>query len=107
MSKIKSEGIGKIIFERLNNVLQTNPGYEEFKLISDIIDGKIPVKSYKNLTSDEINLFKFAPSTSCEVERSFSEFKKFFSDRLTNFTEENLNLIFTTHYNINKLNNFD
>ena len=38
---------------------------------------KSDVNSYPDFGIDEFSLFKYAPATSVEVERSFSQFKAF------------------------------
>lgn len=43
-----------------------------------------------NLTPGELAMFKFAPTTSCDVEKTFSSYKIVFDIRRKSFTFENL-----------------
>jgi hypothetical protein len=85
---------GKNAFGKIKYVLDKNNGYKRLKLISDIINGKNDIQLDINLTSEQISAFKFAPITSCEVERSFSKHKLILSDRRLKFVEHNLKYYF-------------
>ena len=52
--------------------------------------------SYSNL---EISKFKFAPITSCDVERCFSMLKIMLSDRRQSFVSENLEMALVCYCN--------
>lgn len=45
-----------------------------------------------NLSKDEVKKFKFAPITSCDVERSFSVFKNILTDKRTNMSLDTLKM---------------
>jgi hypothetical protein len=65
------------ISAKLQNVLQRNPGYSTLCTISDILCGKeVELDNSKlELDASDFTCFKYAPVTSCGVERSFSKYK--------------------------------
>jgi hypothetical protein len=69
-------------------VLQKNPDLETIKKIGRVISGEIV--DDLQMSPNLIPLYKFAPLTSCDVERSFSVYKAILSDNRTNFTPEHL-----------------
>jgi hypothetical protein len=54
-------------------------------------------------TAQDLTFFKFAPITSCEVERSFSIYKSILADNRKRFDFVNLKHHFVTHCNANFL----
>jgi hypothetical protein len=44
------------------------------------------------LDSKDVTLFKYAPLTSCDVDRSFSQYKKILSDNRRSFLFKNLKM---------------
>lgn len=74
--------------EKLDTVLKNNPGFTKLQAINNILNGDFskPV----DMDPDTICKFKYAPITSCEVERTFSFYKHVLSDRRQNLTVENL-----------------
>lgn len=77
---------------KLDRVLQRNVGFGTLKAIRDILYFQKPsVDEYiQKLTPDELAKFKFAPTTSCDAERTFSAYKQVFTDRRKRFSFENL-----------------
>ena len=76
--------------EKLENVLNSNPDFGKLKSIRSIFLGE-NIKDFDfNLTLSQITSLKFAPVTSCDVERSFSAFKNVLTDKRTSLSEENL-----------------
>ena len=51
------------------------------------------------LKMNELELFMFAPITSCDVERSFSKLKAILTSKRIGLTFENLKMIFVIYYN--------
>jgi hypothetical protein len=51
------------------------------------------------LDSNDVTLFKYAPLTSFDVERSFSMYKKILSDNRRSFSFENLKMHVVVHCN--------
>lgn len=78
--------------QKLTKVLKRNRGYNKIVEINNVLNKNIqPTEAYvKKLTPKEIVLFKFAPTTSADVERSFSEYKHVFSENRKKFLFENL-----------------
>lgn len=81
--------IAKIVAERLDALLKKNPGYSDLVQISKILSGDTNTKPNKIQTTD-VPDFKYAPVTSCDVERSFSAYKRVLTDNRRSFTPENL-----------------
>jgi hypothetical protein len=75
-------------------VLQRNPGYSTLCTISDILCGKEVELDSSELESDasDFDLYKYAPVTSCDVERSSSKYKANVSDNRRSFKFENLKM---------------
>ena len=55
--------------------------------IGDVLSNK---KTGLDLPPNLLAAFKYAPVTSCDVERSFSAYKNVLIEKRTNFTEENI-----------------
>ena len=79
---------GEIVRKKFYEVLQKNPDLETIKKIGRVISGEIV--DDLQISPTLIPLYKFAPLTSCDVERSFSVYKSILSDNRTNFTPEHL-----------------
>jgi Protein of unknown function (DUF 659) len=82
-----SGGIAEEIRHRLKLVLSKNSGYQTMINISKVLAGE---PSAIKLTPAEISLFKFAPVTSCDVERSFSVYKTFLAPNRQSFIFDNI-----------------
>ena len=64
--------------------------------INSVLKGE-KVGATPTLSRAIMPLFKYAPVTSCDVERSFSAFKYILSDRRTNMTPEHLEMHLVTY----------
>lgn len=78
--------------QKLDRVLQRNPG---FKIIADINNvlnhRKRPNEQFvKDLSPNELVLYQYCPTTSADVERSFSMYGNVLTDRRRRFLFENL-----------------
>jgi hypothetical protein len=51
------------------------------------------------LDSNDVTLFKYAPWISCDVQRSFSQYKTILSDNHRSFSFENLKMHLVIHCN--------
>lgn len=91
--------IGKKIMEKMDGVLHRNPGYVQMKRICNILKGQI--EDIPDMNPEDIASMKYAPITSCDVERSFSAYKNVLTDKRHNFTMENLNHILVIYCNSN------
>lgn len=78
--------------EKMKRLHERNVGYQTLKEIRNILyECKSSENEYiQKLTANEISMFKYAPTTSMDVERVFSAYKMIFTDRRRRFTFENL-----------------
>lgn len=75
----------------MKSVISKNPGYEQICKIGDILNGNTTINLHElPLTANQLASFKYAPVTSCDVERSFSRYKSIFRDNRRSFKFENL-----------------
>jgi hypothetical protein len=80
--------VGKIVTTKLNEVLSKNTGYKVLENISNIFKGDI-VENFE-IEVSLVGKFKYAPLTSVDVERSFSNFKNLLSDPRRSFSVQNI-----------------
>lgn len=87
--------------QKLEAVLTRNPGFTQMVVIRNVIfQNAQPEDSYvQSLSPKELTLFKYAPLTSTDVERSFSEYGNVFTDQRKSFLFENLKQHLVIHYN--------
>jgi hypothetical protein len=89
--------------EKFNVVLKKNPGFKTISTIDKILKGQElwmdEIQIQEKYEAQEIASFKFAPLTSCDVERSFSVLKSFLSDNRKSFVFSNLKMYFVNHCN--------
>lgn len=97
---------GKIVLNKMQNVLTKNPGYEQISSIADVLSGETASLDLGLLPGD-ITGFKYAPITSCDVERSFSILKNILSDRRHNLTPEHLKHLLVLYSRMDYKNEFD
>lgn len=79
--------------DKFDRVVSRNNGFDKLKEIATILStGKTaqPESFTDSLTPDEISSYKFAPITSCDVERSFSMYNNVLEDNRRSFVFENL-----------------
>lgn len=108
IQNIKSSNFKKAT-DKLDFVLENNHGFIKICLINKIINGEEvddeDREKLENIYSpEELTYFKFAPITSCEVERSFSKYKTILTDNRQSFCFENLKMTFVINCNAS---NFD
>ncbi|KAJ4429380.1 hypothetical protein ANN_21537 [Periplaneta americana] len=82
----------QVLRDKFQNVFGKNSGYKKMCKVAQVLEG-VPV--------DEIYipLFKYARLTSCDVERSFSQYKSLFRYNRHAFVMENLEMTFVVHCN--------
>jgi len=95
----------KKILEKFDYVLNKNKGFEKIKIINAIINGIDVNSSDVNLSPEELSVLKWAPITTCDVERSFSRHKFILNDRHYNFSESHLKQYFIVNVNKDFLRN--
>ena len=89
----------KIVLEKFNYVLEKNKGLKKIRAINAIINGNKVESCDNNLTPEEMAVFKWAPITTCNVERSFSRYKFILNDRRYNISESDLKYYFIVNSN--------
>lgn len=84
--------IGKIVKEKMNDVLKKNIGYQSLIRISNILNGEETSMDElpENLSTNDLIYLKYAPVNSVDVERSFSMFKVLLAENRKSFQFENL-----------------
>ncbi|KAJ3665573.1 hypothetical protein Zmor_001064 [Zophobas morio] len=80
--------IGTRVSQKLDEVLNKNAGFGVLSDVARVLQGQ----KVENLELDStlVAKFKFAPTASVDVERTFSNFKHILNDRRKNFTVDNL-----------------
>lgn len=98
--------IGEEINRKFEAVLKKKPGYSILQRIKNKLLG-IEEKEEENedfeilnaLSPSDISKFKYAPITSCDVERSFSQYKALFRENRQSFTFDHLKKTFICSVN--------
>jgi hypothetical protein len=70
------------------SIIEKNVGFQKLNEISEVINGNFSTEL--DLEPHFISKFKFAPITSCDVERVFSTYKYILSDRRQSLTVDNI-----------------
>lgn len=71
---------GEEVKVKFENLIGKNNGFKELKNINSILNGQ-QLQLNANFTPEQLSCFKFAPITSCDVERSFSKYKYLYNQR--------------------------
>ena len=87
---------GEELKTKLDSVLQRNPGYDRIKTISSVLSGTASTIP-EGMGPGDVAMFKYCPTASVDVERSFSMYKNILSDKCQSLTKENLKKIITCH----------
>jgi hypothetical protein len=92
--------VGDYVFAKLQSVLHQNEGYSTICKISDILSGKVTFEEDDpELSNYDFTFFKYAPVTSCDMERSFSRYKTMLSDNQRSFLFENFTMCVIVYCN--------
>jgi hypothetical protein len=93
--------VGGNVFAKLQRVLHRNEGYSTICKINNNLSGKQATfkEDDPELSSNDFTFFKYAPITSCGVERSFSRYKTMLSDNRRSFLFENFTIYVTVYCN--------
>lgn len=81
--------LAESVSEKMKSMLKRNPGYALIKQVSHILDGSSE-DTPEEIKPELISKFKFAPVTSCDVERSFSSHKNILTDKRQRLTPQNI-----------------
>lgn len=65
---------------KLRNIIAKNSAYSQLRIINDVLSGHDKTSEVGVLKSSDFPFFKYAPITSCDVERTFSQNKNCLSD---------------------------
>jgi hypothetical protein len=79
LSAVKGEA-GESVSTKLQAVLKRNPGFSAFTSVCQVHNGD-NVDPPKDIAPEKISFLKYAPVTSCDVERFFSAYKHVLSDK--------------------------
>ena len=88
--------IGQRVRNKLHDVLKRNPGYKALLQLNNYLSGcgtELPDQVSPSL----VPIFKFAPTTSVDVERTFSAHKLILSDKRHKLTPDNLEKMLVTY----------
>ncbi|KAJ4438797.1 hypothetical protein ANN_14749 [Periplaneta americana] len=88
-----NRGRGKVadaVRAKVDTVLSKNPGYEELQKVVAVMSGESTVKINLDLSPADIVKLNYVPVTSCDVERSFSQYKSILRDNRRRFTFQHL-----------------
>lgn len=75
-----------------SRVINANPDYRFLCSVKKVLCGENVDEEF-DLTLSQMCSLKFAPITSCDVERSFSVYKNILTDKRRNLTENNLEML--------------
>ena len=89
--------LADLIKSKVDNAFSRNPGLEEMCKISASLSGSSNVKLESDISPADTVNFKYAPITSCAVERSFSQYKSLLRDNRRSFKLENLKQYFVAY----------
>lgn len=91
----------KSFSNKMEAVLKRNPGFEIISDINNVLSKRAqPEKPFvKNLSPKEVALYRYCPTTSTDVERSFSTYKNHLTDKRKSFLFENLKKHCIVHCN--------
>jgi hypothetical protein len=93
--------------EKLKKVIEKNKGFNTLRIISNILnDTEENIDELGDLNASEMVYFKYAPITSVDVERSFSQYKNLLTDKRRSLLFENIKemLIIQCSSNLGKVN---
>ena len=80
---------GSKICKKFETILTKNPGFQDISNFAKILNGE-EMEIDLLFSPIDISSFKYAPVTSCDVERSFSRYKAILRDNRCSFSDENL-----------------
>lgn len=89
--------VGAAVKDKLCSSLKKNPGFKTISAINRVLSEGSTEDFEIEYTPDDLCKFKYAPITSCEVERSFSQYKSMLRDNRRSFMFDNLKHIFVPY----------
>lgn len=79
--------------KKFDDVANKNTGLATLRKISKVLSGEVlnePDEFIDNLSPNELKAFQYAPAVSCDVERSFSDYKRVLENSRRSFVFDNL-----------------
>ncbi|KAL4120732.1 hypothetical protein QTP88_013368 [Uroleucon formosanum] len=90
--------MGEIVKNKFANIIKKNSGFQTIKIIRDILIGKNQQGSLDiEFTPSDIVNMNYAPITSVDVKRSFSQYKSILRPNRRNFSFANLQQYVVSH----------
>ena len=83
------------VHHKFQAVMGRIPRYSTLQSVCKIMSGE--EDDLPNFSLEKVHLLKFAPVTSCVVDRSFSAYKRILSDQRLNMTAENMEKYLIVH----------
>jgi hypothetical protein len=93
---VKGEA-GESVSTKLQAVLKRNPGFSTFTSVCQVLNGD-DVDPTEDTFPEKVPLLKYAPVTSFDVERSFTAYKHFLSDKRQSTALENMEIVLIVYY---------
>lgn len=84
----------KMFVNKLNSVIGRNPGFNSLVSIKNILfkNSQTMDPYAESLLPNEVPYFKWCPTTSCDVERSFSQYKTLLAENRRKFLFANIKM---------------
>jgi hypothetical protein len=82
-----------ILTSKLSDLLKKNTGLSILRKANNILNGNFTNESHDTeipVGAEKSYIFKYCPTTSCDVERSFSSYKTILEEKRQNFLVENI-----------------
>lgn len=92
---------GKALQSKMDAILIRNPDFHVLEKINIFLTNSNNNENIPSVQKQNILYYKYAPITSCDVERSFSAYKNIFSEKRQNLKVENLEKLLITYCNNN------
>ena len=89
--------LAEVFRKKFEDVLAKNPDFAKICQIGQILSGE-PINDF-DISPNLIPLFKYAPLTSCDVERSFSVYKSVLRDNRCSLTPEHIEMYLVINCN--------
>jgi len=86
------------VYEKFSYVIEKNSGFKTISAICSILNGETDSVGI-DFTPVQVSGLKYAPITSCDVERSFSRYKAVMRDNRQSFKPENISMYMVSHCN--------
>lgn len=96
LEKIQGQ-MGEIVKKKFANKIEKNSGFQTIKIVRNILIGNQQGSLDIEFTLSDIVNMNYAPNTSVDVERSFSQYKSIFRPNRRDFLFSNLQQYVVAH----------